>query len=87
MSELAEAISTVGTRKWICLVCDYIYDEAKGLPEEGIEPGTAMEDIPDTWACPDCGVTKADFELYTDRGLNRQWLSGYRPTGNPSRRR
>jgi rubredoxin len=71
MNPLADLDSTVGTqsianRKWICLVCDYIYDEAKGIPEEGIAPGTAMEDIPDTWACPDCGVTKADFEPYTE---------------------
>jgi rubredoxin len=63
MSELAEADSAVGTRQWICLVCDYVYDEAVGIPEEGIAPGTPLEDIPDTWACPDCGVTKADFEL------------------------
>ena len=48
-------------RQWICLVCDYIYDEANGIPEEGIAPGTRLEDIPDDWACPDCGVTKADF--------------------------
>jgi len=58
--------STQGYRKWICMVCDMIYDEALGLPEEGIAPGTRMEDIPDTWACTDCGVTKADFEIYTE---------------------
>ena len=38
-------------------------DEEAGLPEEGIEPGTRWEDIPDTWTCPDCGVTKDDFEM------------------------
>ena len=32
-------------------------------PEEGIAPGTRWEDIPDTWVCPDCGVTKSDFEM------------------------
>ena len=62
----AQSATAPATRKWICLVCDYIYDEAQGLPEEGIAPGTALEDIPDTWACPDCGVTKADFEPYED---------------------
>ncbi|HUW27201.1 MAG TPA: rubredoxin [Sulfuriferula sp.] len=51
------------TRKWICMICDYVYDEARGIPEEGIAPGTRFEDIPDSWACPDCGVTKSDFEL------------------------
>ena len=66
MSQLAEVENAVGTRKWICLVCDYIYDEAKGIPEEGIAPGTTLDQIPDTWACPDCGVTKADFEPYED---------------------
>ena len=66
MTQLAEAEVAVGTRKWICLVCDYIYDETKGIPEEGIAPGTTLAEIPDTWACPDCGVTKADFEPYED---------------------
>ncbi|BBP02630.1 rubredoxin [Sulfuriferula plumbiphila] len=51
------------TRKWVCMICDYVYDEARGIPDEGIAPGTRFEDIPDSWACPDCGVTKSDFEL------------------------
>ncbi|MDH2181483.1 rubredoxin, partial [Stenotrophomonas sp. GD03654] len=49
-------------RTWMCVVCGFLYSEAEGLPEEGIEPGTRWEDIPETWTCPDCGVTKADFE-------------------------
>lgn len=50
-------------RKWMCVVCGFIYDESEGLPEEGIEPGTRWEDVPDTWTCPDCGATKDDFEM------------------------
>jgi rubredoxin len=50
-------------RTWMCVVCGFIYDEAQGLPEEGIAPGTRWEDIPETWTCPDCGVTKDDFEM------------------------
>jgi len=50
-------------KKWKCLVCDFIYDEAAGLPDEGIEAGTKWEDIPDDWICPDCGVGKSDFEM------------------------
>jgi rubredoxin len=50
-------------KKWRCLVCDFEYDEAKGLPEEGIKPGTKWEDIPDSWTCPDCGASKADFQM------------------------
>ena len=50
-------------RSWMCVVCGFIYDEAAGLPEEGIAPGTRWEDVPDTWTCPDCGVTKDDFEM------------------------
>jgi len=46
-----------------CIVCGYIYDEAKGVPEDGIAPGTAWADVPDDWECPDCGVAKADFEM------------------------
>lgn len=48
--------------KYICIVCDYIYDPEKGDPDNGIEPGTAFEDIPEDWVCPLCGVGKEDFE-------------------------
>ena len=50
-------------KKYMCLICGFIYDEAKGLPEEGIAPGTKWEDIPADWECPDCGVGKSDFEM------------------------
>ncbi len=50
-------------KKWICIVCGFIYDEAEGLPAEGIAPGTRWVDIPDDWSCPDCGVAKEDFEM------------------------
>jgi rubredoxin len=53
----------MNARKWECVVCGFIYDEAQGLPEDGIAPGTRWEDIPEDWACPDCGVAKADFEM------------------------
>ena len=49
-------------RKWECVICGFIYDEEEGLPEEGIKPGTKFEDLSDDWVCPDCGVTKFDFE-------------------------
>ncbi|MGM0520079.1 MAG: rubredoxin [Campylobacterota bacterium] len=49
-------------QKYICTVCDYIYDPALGDLDSGIEPGTAFEDIPNNWECPDCGVGKEDFE-------------------------
>jgi rubredoxin len=50
-------------KKWECIVCGFIYDEAEGLPEEGIAAGTAWGDIPEDWECPDCGVSKADFQM------------------------
>jgi len=48
---------------WVCVVCGFIYDEARGLPAEGLAPGTRWTDVPADWACPDCGVGKADFEM------------------------
>ena len=50
-------------KTWICVVCGFVYDEALGLPEEGLPPGTRWRDIADDWQCPDCGVGKADFEM------------------------
>ena len=48
--------------KYICTVCDWVYDPEIGDPERGIAPGTKFEDIPDDWVCPLCGVGKEDFE-------------------------
>ena len=39
------------------------YDEARGLPEHGIAPGTRWVDIPADWVCPDCGTPKNGFEM------------------------
>lgn len=50
-------------KKYQCIVCGWIYDEAEGWPQDGIAAGTKWEDIPDDWTCPDCGVSKADFEM------------------------
>ena len=50
-------------RSWMCVVCGFIYREEDGLLEEGIAPGTRWDEIPEDWVCPDCGVTKADFEM------------------------
>ncbi len=50
-------------RKFMCVICGYIYDEELGVPDEGIDPGTRWEDISPTWTCPDCGATKDDFEV------------------------
>ncbi|XWO59730.1 FAD-dependent oxidoreductase (plasmid) [Pseudomonas luteola] len=50
-------------KTWLCLVCGLIYDEAVGWPEDGIEPGTRWEDVPEDWQCPECNVGKADFEM------------------------
>jgi rubredoxin len=46
-----------------CIVCGFVYDEAAGDPEHGIAAGTRWEDVPASWACPECGVAKADFEM------------------------
>jgi rubredoxin len=48
---------------WQCGTCGFLYDEAEGLPDEGIAPGTRWADIPDGWSCPDCGMAKAQFDM------------------------
>ncbi|MEE8365344.1 MAG: rubredoxin [Gammaproteobacteria bacterium] len=50
-------------KKWECIICGLIYDEAEGWPDDGIAPGTRWDDVPDDWICPDCAVTKVDFEM------------------------
>lgn len=50
-------------KRYQCIVCGYTYDESIGDPEHGIAAGTAWEEVPADWSCPDCGVAKADFEM------------------------
>jgi rubredoxin len=48
--------------KYRCTVCGYIYDPQTGDPGQGVKPGTLFKDLPDGWACPECGVGKELFE-------------------------
>ena len=48
--------------KYVCNPCGWIYDPAIGDPENGIEAGTAFENLPDDWACPLCRAGKEEFE-------------------------
>jgi len=50
-------------KKYQCTVCGYVYDEANGCPDQGIAPGTKLEDVPDDFVCPECGAAKDAFEL------------------------
>ena len=49
-------------KKYVCTLCGYVYDPEKGIPEEGIVPGTAFEKLPDDFVCPICGAGKEEFE-------------------------
>ncbi|MCK7596925.1 rubredoxin [Microbulbifer sp. CAU 1566] len=50
-------------RKFMCILCGFVYDEKLGRPEEGIPAGTAWQDVPESWICPDCGMSKGDFDM------------------------
>ncbi len=50
-------------KKYRCVICGLEYDEATGIPDEGIAAGTQWQDVPETWTCPDCGGGKGDFEM------------------------
>ena len=49
-------------KKYECTVCHWVYDPQVGDPDNGVEPGTSFEQIPDDWSCPLCGVLKEEFE-------------------------
>ncbi|WP_304985627.1 rubredoxin [Coxiella-like endosymbiont] len=50
-------------KKYMCLLCGFIYEEEKGWPEDGIAPGTRWDDVSEEWLCPECGAMKSDFEM------------------------
>ena len=53
-------------KKYRCKVCGWIYDEAKGDPDNGIAPGTRFADLPAEFICPLCGAPKEEFEVVED---------------------
>ncbi len=55
--------AATGLKKWQCALCAFAYDEALGMPEEGVAAGTRWEDVPETWSCPDCSAGKSDFQM------------------------
>ena len=48
--------------KWECRVCGYVYDPAKGDPDNGVNAGVAFENLPEDWVCPSCGANKDLFD-------------------------
>ncbi len=60
----AVAVGEAKMKRWICRDCGQVYDEALGIPEAGIEPGTRMADLPHDWTCPVCGALKSEFETH-----------------------
>ena len=50
-------------KTWQCILCAFVYDEAAGMPEDGIAPGTRWADVPESFGCPDCSAKKVDFEM------------------------
>ena len=52
--------------KYICDVCNWVYDEELGDPDNGIAPGTRFEDLPDDFECPLCFVGKDEFSKLDD---------------------
>ncbi|GBE30268.1 MAG TPA: rubredoxin [Bacteroidetes bacterium] len=61
-----ESDSDKDLRPQRCVVCGYIYRSVTGDPDNGVEPGTAFEDIPEEWLCPICGAGKSMFMVVDD---------------------
>ena len=49
-------------KKYVCVLCGYVYDPREGDEENGVDVGTDFEDMPEDWTCPLCGASKEDFE-------------------------
>ena len=47
--------------KYKCSICGFVYNQAKGFPVDGVEPGTPFDSLPFDWVCPVCGAQKKDF--------------------------
>lgn len=59
--EKTEASSEQAGSNYLCPICAYVYEPAKGDETQGIESGTSFEDLPDDWICPVCAAAKSVF--------------------------
>ena len=48
--------------KYLCIHCNYIYDEILWEKEDWIEPWTKLESMKDTFVCPSCYETMDNFQ-------------------------
>jgi GntR family transcriptional regulator/MocR family aminotransferase len=64
--------STDRQRRFMCRGCYFIYEEARGLPQQSIRPGTSFADIPSNWRCPDCGTEKTTFRPYVANAATKR---------------
>lgn len=80
-------VSTASQACWYaeCNICGYVYSASNGDPDNGIEPGTRLEDLPDDWICPICGASKSEFECIDMGTCHRPIISLLPPraTCNP----
>lgn len=60
MFQVPLTIKEAAMQKWEC-PCGYIYDPEEGDYENGVEPGTPWEKVPEDWVCPKCGAAKEEF--------------------------
>ncbi len=51
-------------KRYVCSICGWVYDPAKGDPNADVPAGTPFEKLPDDWVCPICGAGKDQFEPY-----------------------
>lgn len=59
--EAGSTPSNAGNKTYVCAICEYVYNPAKGDPVNGIVPGTSFDDLPGDWLCPVCGAGKMVF--------------------------
>jgi GntR family transcriptional regulator/MocR family aminotransferase len=60
------AAAQAGRQVFMCGGCYFIYEQAAGLPDQSIPPGTAFAAIPPDWRCPDCGTEKTTFRPHVE---------------------
>jgi len=61
MTEPETVSDDLPDRMFLCTICGWLYEEARGLPDDDILPGTRWEDLPDDFVCPECGAGREWF--------------------------
>ena len=58
--------------KFVCNICGYVYDPAKGDPDNGVAPGTALPIFPNPGSAPTAAPPWMSLRRQNEKGFHKK---------------